>query len=69
MKDIGQRNGPDAHTTASQEITVVNKADFDDLVKNTTQYLEDILRRLVALEKKVEESTKPTTKRPTKSGE
>lgn len=41
----------------------VTRSDFDDLVKNTTRYLEDILNRLKVAEQKIDALTsKPTRK-------
>ena len=40
----------------------VTRTDFDELVTNTTKYLENILSRLKAVEEQLAEQSKPVRK-------
>ena len=51
-------------------MSLVNKNEFDELVGNTTRYLQDLVNRVSALEKEVEEmKSKRTTVRNRKAGD
>jgi len=40
-------------------MSLVSNAKFDELVTNTTRYIQDLVNRVNALEKKVDELEKP----------
>jgi outer membrane murein-binding lipoprotein Lpp len=45
-------------------MSLVSTAKFDELVTNTTRYIQDLVNRVNALEKKVEELEKPKKTNP-----